>query len=162
MRIHKRKEERHIHQICDSQGDEYTSPQDICRVFIQHFQRKYGPIDVKSDDIRVCKDQIPTPQETTNNDSLQQPVTVEELRMAVLKGGKHKATRSDGISSEIFKQHFDIIQDDLLGVVNDMFLNLKVTNAKKIGTIVCIPKHSNPMTPDDFRPITLLNTDYKI
>jgi hypothetical protein len=87
---------------------------------------------------------------------------VKELRMAVLKGGKHKAPGPDGISSEFFKQHFDIIQDDLLGVVNDMFLNPKVTTAQKIGTLVCIPKHSKPMTPDDFRPITLFNTDYKI
>jgi hypothetical protein len=55
---------------------------------------------------------------------------VEELRMAALKGGKHKAPGPDGISSEFFK-HLDIIQDDLLGVVNDMFLNLKVTTAKK-------------------------------
>jgi sRNA-binding protein len=69
MKIHKRKEEKHIHHIRDSQGDEHTSPQDICRGFIQHFQRKYGPIDAKSDDIRVCQDQIPTPQETTTSNS---------------------------------------------------------------------------------------------
>jgi hypothetical protein len=70
------------------------------------------------------------PQETTY-DSLQRPVMVEELRMAVLKGGKHKAPGPDGISSEFFKQHLDIIQDNLLGVVNDMFLNLKVTTTQK-------------------------------
>jgi hypothetical protein len=97
---------------------------------IQHFQRKYEPIEVKSDDIRVCQDQIPTPQETTNDDSIQQPVTVEERRMAVLKGGKHKGPGTDGTSCEFFK-HLYIIQDDLLGVVNYMFLNLKVTNDKR-------------------------------
>jgi hypothetical protein len=82
--------------------------------------------------------------------------------MAVLKLGKNKAPGPGGISTEFFKQHLDIIQDYLFRVVNDVFLNLKVTTAQKIGTIVCIPKHSNPMTPDDFRPIILFNIDYKI
>jgi acetoin utilization deacetylase AcuC-like enzyme len=62
IKIHKRKEERYIHHIWDSQGDEYISPQDISRVFIQHFQRKYGAIEVKSDDIMVRQNQITHPR----------------------------------------------------------------------------------------------------
>jgi hypothetical protein len=65
---------------------------------------------VKSDNIRVGHEQITTPQETTNDDSLQQLVTVKELHMAVLKGGKHKAPGPDGISIEFFKQLLDIIR----------------------------------------------------
>jgi len=30
------------------------------------------------------------------------------------------------------------------------------------GIIVCIPKHTHPITIDDYRPLTLMNTDYKI
>ena len=33
---------------------------------------------------------------------------------------------------------------------------------QKHGVISCLPKSSDPTTPADFRPITLLNTDYKI
>jgi len=38
----------------------------------------------------------------------------------------------------------------------------KVSAQQKHGVIVCLPKSSDPTTPVDFRPITLLNTDYKI
>ena len=33
---------------------------------------------------------------------------------------------------------------------------------QKQGVIVCIPKQVNPKTPEDYRPLTLLNADYKI
>jgi hypothetical protein len=43
-----------------------------------------------------------------------------------------------------------------------MFINLRLTPRQKQGTIVCLPKHRKPTTPAEFRPITLLNTDYKL
>jgi len=38
----------------------------------------------------------------------------------------------------------------------------KISAQQKHGVIVCLPKSSDPTTPADFRPITLLNTDCKI
>jgi hypothetical protein len=61
-----------------------------------------------------------------------------------------QGTGPNGISVAFFKTHLYNIQDDLLGVVSDTFLNLKVTTTLKQGTIVCLPKHSNPTTPDGF------------
>jgi len=44
-----------------------------------------------------------------------------------------------------------------------MFLDKKVPAQQKHGVIVCLPAQVNdPTTPADFRPIALLNTDYKI
>ena len=38
----------------------------------------------------------------------------------------------------------------------------KILEQEKHGTVVCIPKKHRPSTPADYRPITLLNTDYNI
>ena len=46
--------------------------------------------------------------------------------------------------------------------MNQMFMERKVTTQKKHGVIVYLHKTSEPTTPADFRPVTLLNTDYKI
>ena len=41
-------------------------------------------------------------------------------------------------------------------------MNITVTSWQKHGIIICIPKRDGDNTPNGFRPITLLNTDYKI
>ena len=38
----------------------------------------------------------------------------------------------------------------------------QLSERQKQGAIVCIPKFTRPHTPEDYRPITLLNTDYEI
>jgi hypothetical protein len=52
--------------------------------------------------------------------------------------------------------------DDLCHILNTTFFDGATTPQQKLGTIVCLPKHGPMLTPDDCRPITLLNTDYKI
>lgn len=39
---------------------------------------------------------------------------------------------------------------------------MTVTSQQKHGVIVCLPKPRGAQTPADYRPITLLNTDYKL
>ena len=43
-----------------------------------------------------------------------------------------------------------------------MFRDLQISERQKQRVIVCILKNATPYTPEDYRPITLLNTDYKI
>jgi hypothetical protein len=43
-----------------------------------------------------------------------------------------------------------------------MFFDKATTTQQKLGTIVCLPKSGLMLTPADRRPITLLNTDYKV
>jgi len=43
-----------------------------------------------------------------------------------------------------------------------MLRDRQLSERQKKGVIVCIPKNARRHTPEDYRPITLLNTDYKI
>ena len=43
-----------------------------------------------------------------------------------------------------------------------MYTKNTVMAQQKHGLIVCLPKHEGAQKPTDFRPITLLNVDYKI
>jgi len=46
--------------------------------------------------------------------------------------------------------------------MNDMYRDGKITDQQNYGIIVCIPKQGNPTRPEDYRPLTLLTTDYKL
>jgi hypothetical protein len=59
------------------------------------------------------------------------PITQEELRAAITKGGKRKAPGPDGISAEFFKLHYDTIKEDRLEVVNQMVLRRTIAQRQK-------------------------------
>ena len=99
---------------------------------------------------------------TAWRDLLEQPISLEEVHIAVRKGGKNKAPGSDGIGLEFYKVNWATIKDDTRAMMNQMFMERKVSTQQKHGVIVCLPKSSDPTTPADFQPITLLNMDYKI
>ena len=46
-------------------------------------------------------------------------------------------------------------------ILNQMFLQRSITPQQKHGIIICLPK-SNAQTPEGYRPIALLNSDYKL
>jgi hypothetical protein len=50
----------------------------------------------------------------------------------------------------------------MLDVINNIYINGSVTDKQKSGTLVCLPKKADPGVPEDYRPLTLLNADYKL
>jgi len=99
---------------------------------------------------------------TAWRDLLEQPISLEEVHIVVRKGGKNKAPRNDGIGLEFYKANWETMLGDIRDMMNQIFLERKVSVQQNHGVIVCLPKSSDPTTPAVFRPITLLNTDYKI
>jgi hypothetical protein len=53
-------------------------------------------------------------------------------------------------------------REDLLEIMNQMFLHNSLPTRQKHGIIISLPKNNGDKTPDGYRPITLMNTDYKI
>jgi hypothetical protein len=43
-----------------------------------------------------------------------------------------------------------------------MFIHKKITPQQKHGILICLPKPNADQTPDRYRPITLLTTEYKL
>jgi len=95
-------------------------------------------------------------------EALTQPISIEELWKAVSQGKHHKAPGIDGISLEFYKVQWDVIKTELLQIVNNMFTNGPILARQVQGQIVCIPEKSQPERIGDYRPLTLLNADYKI
>ena len=93
---------------------------------------------------------------------LTDPVTQEELWKAISKGKPHKAPGSDDICLDFYKSAWDVIKTELLQVINHMLANGPIMAQQAQGQVICLPKKAHPKKIDDYRPITLLNADYKI
>ena len=94
-------------------------------------------------------------------ESLKQPITLDELRAALRKGGSKKTPGSDGNGLEFYTTNWEIINEDIHEITDQTQIQRGITAQQKHGVVVCLPKSSAALTPDEYRPITLLNTDYK-
>jgi len=97
-----------------------------------------------------------------DNEAMETPISMCELEEAIKMGKPNKAPGCDGISTEFFKIMWDTIKSDLLCIMNEMFIDWKITETQKKGLMVCVPKRTNPSAMPDYRPITLINADYKL
>jgi len=124
--------------------------------------RKYGPIEVGDEclDQTVNAGNLRTAQ--TWGDITDMSIAAEELQTAVHRGTGNKASGHDGIGMDFFRKNCNIIKDDMLIMFNQMYSTGNIREQQKHGIVVCIPKTTSPKTPADYRPITFLNTDYKI
>ena len=127
-----------------------------------HFHRVYRPIMINNLSVRQLTRYGLRPVSPEVCLSLTDPITQEELWKAISKGNPHKAPESDGICLEVYKSAWDVIKTELLQIINHMFASGPIMAQQAQGHVVCLPKKAHPKKIDYYRPITLLNADYKI
>ena len=70
---------------------------------------------------------------------------------------------SDGLPAEFYKVFWKVIEHHLLDALNYTYLKCLLSITQRRGLITLIPKKNKPMNlMKNWRPITLLNCDYKI
>jgi hypothetical protein len=68
----------------------------------------------------------------------------------------------DGLNLVFYSANWDIIITDLTELLNQMFLQKHIPPRQKQGILICFQKPHDSHTPDDYRPVSLINTEYKL
>jgi len=157
-----RREKRTITQVTDVNGRKHTSSTAIIETFVAHFEQNFQQIQVDEACVKSMMEAGHRRLLEDMKEILDKSLTSEELRCAVDKGEKKKAPGRNGISSAYFQVNWEVMKDDLRKLFSEMFLDRKLTAKQKNGVIVLCLKKKSPVVPADYRPITLLNNDYKI
>jgi hypothetical protein len=89
-------------------------------------------------------------------------VTQGEFHLAITRGKNKKSPGVDGIPLEIYVTFWHHIIDDITLLIQDMYGKGAILDYQKQGLLVSIQKHAHALTLKDYRPITILNTDFKI
>ena len=75
----------------------------------------------------------------------------------------NKSPGEDGFTKEFYQTFFDLLCKDLLNSYIEAFQQGSLSISQRRGTITLIPKEEFNLTDlKNWRPITLLNIDYKI
>jgi len=153
---------RVISQILDDHGDLQNDKEAIVNIFTSFLGSKYKAIPCNSNSfLYLTSGDMPnTPKEA--NMVLENPITKDELHTAVENGKRHKSPGPDSISHEFYKYMWENCNEDLLDVLNNIYIEGEASTGQKHGHIVRLPKVNNPVSPEHYRPLTILNTDYKL
>ncbi|KAL9959874.1 hypothetical protein ACROYT_G033243 [Oculina patagonica] len=89
--------------------------------------------------------------------------TLEECKKILESFEDNKSPGEDGFTAEFYKHFFDLIGFDLVQSLNEAFENGELSISERRGVITLIPKEDSDLLDiQNWRPITLLNIDYKI
>jgi hypothetical protein len=97
-----------------------------------------------------------------SKNELEIPFSDKEIEDVVKELPNEKSPGPDGFNNEFIKNCWNIIGEDVKTLIRDFyngFVNLESINS---SFITLIPKVDSPSTPNDFRPISLLNSVLKI
>ena len=94
---------------------------------------------------------------------MEHDLSIEEIKNAAKHFEKSTTPGDDGFPVEFYETFIELIGPNLLDSYNEAFQENKLSVSQRRGIITLIPKgYENLNELRNWRPITLLNVDYKI
>ena len=96
-------------------------------------------------------------------ESIEHQVTKEECKEVLKSFSSNKTPGCDGFTKEFYDIFFETVGDDLVNSYSAAFKAGELSISQKRGVITLIPKDDEYLLIlENWRPITLLNMDYKV
>ena len=158
----KRATDRRISALRESDGTIISDMKGICRSISSFYSGLFScePIDSSACDSllqNICST-LPPEQAASCEGSL----SLEECHVALLGMARRKAPGSDGLPMEFYAKFWDILGEDLVCVLNSCYKDGFLSLSQRSGIISLSFKKGDRLDIRNWRPITLLNVDYKL
>ncbi len=160
-----KKEKALIPSILDHTGNITQNPQEINNVFYHFYSNLYSSNhDPNQPQIESFLNNLELPSLSKKQvDSLDLPITIQELKQALDKMPNNKSPGPDGFPVEFYKYFWDILSPLFLKVTTEIKTTSTIPTHMNTAVITLVLKpNKDPIHPSSYRPISLINTDLKI
>ena len=152
--------------MIDDTGKTIHTKNDILNEEVRFYKTLYtSNIDEQSEEVTHTFDKFFTDNKHDGNQVDDMDITFEEenILTVINSFATNKSPGSDGLPIEFYKCFWSHIKEPLLANYRNILINKELSITQKQGVISLIPKKDkDPKKLKNWRPITLLNTDYKI
>lgn len=152
------------------QGQNISDPDEIVRIMQEHYEHTASAEFVQTTTLAefLQKVEITLPQLSDEQRSaLEEEFTPEEVKNALQDAEEASASGPSGQSLPFFKLLFLQIPNLFVQAINQLVFLPGLLSCPEFEWIrkrkvIYIPKRSNPLTPADYRPLSMLEVLYKI
>ena len=106
--------------------------------------------------------QLDTTLTSENQEKCEGALTLSECYEALSQMQTNKSPGADGFLVEFYRRFWSSLGQDLVEVPNYSYEHGQLSDSQKQGIIRLLYKKDDPLLLKNWRPISLLNTDYKI
>ena len=154
---------KYIRSLYSSKDELLTKPDSILQEQELFYKTLYTePANLVIDDKMFNLPAIPKLDEE-QIDTCDSEITLEELGKALKEMANKKSPGTDGFTTEFYKFFWIDIKEIILKSIKYAFENNSLSIEQKRGILSIIPKKGKDLRRlPNWRPLTLLNTDYKI
>ena len=160
QRARRRRSRNRIIKLNQPDGSECTKVEEMHAMATDFYSNLFKSEGTSN--MRMVLDHVPRKITNEMNKFLCAPFDESEVKDALFQMFATKAPGPDGFPAYFFQRNWDVCGEDLTRMV------LRVLNGDEVPTeinstfIVLIPKVQNPVSLNQFRPISLCNVVYKI
>ena len=153
---------KNIEKIIDINGEEQTQSEDILNCFKLYFEDLFKLDNVDEEVIHDLLTDMPKISEDEQK-VLGDKIKSDEILHSLYSFKNGKSPGNDGLSKEFYVAFIDLLLPVLTEVFNITFNVGHLSDSQKLSyiTLICKDK-DNPELMNNYRPISLLNIDYKI
>ncbi|KAK0138454.1 Transposon TX1 uncharacterized protein [Merluccius polli] len=158
----KQGQRRQIHSLLSETGQELTEPGMIRKRAVEFYASLFESEFRENEELmeEVCGGLPQVSRETYPQ--LDSPLTQQELYDALKGMQGRKAPGIDGLTVEFYNAFWDILAHDILEMFNESLGSGSLPLSCRRAVITLLPKKGNLQDIRNWRPVSLLCTDYKI
>ena len=160
--IKKQSADRLVAALRCPDGTVVNSPPELVECFSQFYSDLFSaePVDFAAQDVLLSN--VSAHLSPSERDDCEGPLSVEECFTALQGMARRKAPGSDGLPMEFYLKFWSLLGSDLVRVLNSCFSAGRLSRSQRRGVISLSFKKGDRLDPKNWRPISLLNVDYKI
>ena len=159
--MNKETENKAWDKILDKDNKIHHGTDNIQKVQVNFYKELYSTQNLNNDNGYFLDNMTRKLSESSKN-SLDATITKDEVLKAVRKMHNNKSPGEDGIPVEFYKLYWNIISDDLIEVYLKGLDDNQLSYTQYLAIIILLYKKGVREDIRNWRPISLLNVDYKI
>ena len=154
-----------IKELKHPDGKSVTKEEEILEEIEIFYKELYTSItSVENSQFTSFTENLELPRlEDSVSSELEGDITLKECKDILSTFSRGKSPGEDGFTWEFYNCFFDLLGQDLVDSFNTSYRAGEMTPSQRRGVITLIPKEDSDLSSlANWRPITLLNVDYKI
>ncbi|CAM2115636.1 unnamed protein product [Caretta caretta] len=152
---------KHVTCLLAEDGTPLTDPEEMCGRARDFYTSLFSPDPTDPDACEVLWEELPTVS-VGDRDRLELPLTLAEFSEALRRMPTNKSPGMDGLTVEFYHAFWDILGPDLVIVWAESLQSGVLPLSCRRAVLALLPKKGDLRDLRNWRPVSLLSTDYKI